>query len=622
MASKCELPEFPKNEDFIYDTGHKDKLTKHDSTSEEEVLQYLLENGSCEALNPNIVEGLDISLHNITHDESKLLALVSSEKTLNVAIHQNIACLISSIIKDNPLPPTTQQKIRNWFKEPEMIGDPSSDGYALKVSFKPKSDLFVIKAARESGLDNLSHEAVAGMYVANLARQYVPNFMYVYGYTKCSRLIIDDKVNIQSWCDFEGLKTSYLITENVKDSKTIGSWILDPKIDSIQLSVVLYQIFNALNITYAMFGYVHNDLHQDNILVRDFSSETGKYLAIPSYKVGKTEIEQNGHVLTQYIPYIIDYGRCTFSVGKNEFWYYKDRNYQTIDIYRIVVNLWVFLKKYHKKNDVYYEDKLNLLGTLFSFFGEGTVLKRTSKVNQNDFFVPAKKKHSKKTIEKFFDFHKEIFEHLILSKSDIEKHKKDGFNISYPMEPKQITNCDFYDKISTPGKIINTVEYSNTIQSLKKSTNIPEKKKKELLKAIKTIDLLPMITEGKERLVVLEKECKDLIKNGNLSESISTFFSYIPEPTIQQVNERIFYIFRLKEKISEALSIIDTSVVSLKNQTKKKAYEKDIIEINVFSKTFDAFYKIYFDRKSELMTYERKLYKVGILVTAALIRSL
>lgn len=108
MSLKCKASKLVKN--------NRDILQEQfDNTSNEEIFKYLLKNVSCSKLNPDITENFNLVLHNKT----ELKELLSSYETLNETLHQNIACLISTILEDKQSSP---QKIRNWFKNRKSFG--------------------------------------------------------------------------------------------------------------------------------------------------------------------------------------------------------------------------------------------------------------------------------------------------------------------------------------------------------------------------------------------------------------------------------------------------------------------------------------------------------------------
>lgn len=618
MASKkkCKSPSFPLNKKFVFSEKLKQKLTDKDSIIQKEILKELVEKGSCFSLNPNIVEKFNINLPDISHNEGELDKLISSENTLDVGYHKNIACIISAILQNNPEPPIKYQKIRNWFKTPKIIGSPSNDGFALKTSFKPEGDLFVIKAARTVYNDNLIYEAAAGMYVTNLVRQYIPNFMYVYGYTQCSRIIVDEtNKEIKSWCNYQGLESSYLIVENIRNSVQMYNFVIDPTVDANQLTCVLYQIFNALSIANNLYDYVHNDLHGDNVLVRSyFSKDSNKYLSIPIYD---EKMKIKGYVLSQYVPYIIDYGVSVFSIGGKIFNRHQIPKFPALDIYTIINALGMYL---WGKNIPFYSEKMQVLEKIFAFFGEGTIFE---KISARNFKIVADKKHQKKSFKDFFDFTKDVFEPYLFSEKDIESQRSTGLDISFSSKQFEITSCDFYSKVASQENIESTLEYSNTLQSLQKSKFEPQKQK--LINQIIGSDLKEVISLEIKSIKILEKDCINLIKNNNLNKDATIFLN--SKPSEKEIIRQLYVLFQFRDIISAAFSIIGPMRVSireqiLKNQTKMDFYNKDIKIIEVLKDNFFKLSDIYSERRSEYQEYRKQFWRENKLDIYDLIISL
>lgn len=565
----CSPPKFPCNKELL------------DENLKTRNLEYLIQNGSCLSLDPSIVENFDIVLQNITHDTTKLNEILSSDETLNVSIHQNIACLVSAILKGKPFLPTKNQKIHNWFKNPKIIGEPTSGGYA----FTTDDNLFVFKANKKILRDDLVYEALVGIYVTNLVRQYVPNFMYVYGYTKCSRLIVGEDDKIKSWCN-SGTGDSYLITENIKDSVSMEAWFENLNITQTEFISVLYQIINALNIANILYGYTHNDLHLGNILIRGFDVCTDKYLAIPSYQINGDKMEINGHILTQYVPYIIDYGFNSFLIGgeviKESKTIYGEISHGLTDLLEFLSNVRMILIK---PSDLGRKKKLKVLDDMI-------------KLAQN---------RKNKTIQDFLNYSQEIFNPYILSKTGIKEHKEEGIKISFPMKTRKINSCDFYTRISTPGEVENTLEYLNLLQALHQSKSISDKKRKELIRAVFGINLKPLISIEIKELKSIEKDCEKIIsKENGPKQDINTFMT--SNPSYQKITRKLNILVEFKDLIANAYSLIDFCLLSIKIQISKKKslekyYEKDISDIMIFVKIFDDFNKIYLDRKFELGKY-------------------
>ena len=268
-----------------------------------EIEEKLVAVGDCSSTGEPIVKNFTTKLHLLADNDEKLQNILRTEDTLQQDVHQNISCLVSAILGETQIPvPNKLHKIHNWFRGLKQIGEESVEGYAIRASFTPANELFIIKSARNVSADELVHEALAGLYVTNTLRQYVPNFMYVYGYSKCSPPFINNR-EIVSWCNStEGTNVSYLILENIRDSQTLENFIVNCSYEDFVKTIL--QLFSALNMAYRYFGFVHHDLHLKNVMVRRFNS--GKPVAVKIYSFDGN-VEQIGYITTEYVPYFIYY---------------------------------------------------------------------------------------------------------------------------------------------------------------------------------------------------------------------------------------------------------------------------------------------------------------------------
>ena len=131
--------------------------------------------------------------------------------------------------------------------------------------------------------------------------------MYVYTYTKCSPLAINDTVkpsNIVTWCTSGGNNSSYLFSEHITPSMSLYDFIgLTNMTPNVVVSVLL-QLINALNVAYKLYDFTHYDLHTGNVLIREFS----KPLVVPYFGTADSPPTQQDCFQARFVPYIIDYG--------------------------------------------------------------------------------------------------------------------------------------------------------------------------------------------------------------------------------------------------------------------------------------------------------------------------
>ena len=434
--------------------------------------EKLAEIADCSVINRSSTDSFSLKLNQLANDDERIVKLLSGYDTISQELHQNISCLVSSILLKGTGTLSKTNKILNWFSGIRQIGSESIEGYALTASFVPDGGMFIIKTSRDSRYDEISHEAVCGFYVTNKLRKYIPNFMYVYGYTKCSPAIIINK-EVENWCSStSGDNVSYMFLENIRDSQEIGEWVVDASYDNF-VKVVL-QIFNALNVAYHYYGFVHHDLHKFNIMVRKFTPDKdGKTIPINVYSFDNPETPPE-YLATEFVPYFIDYGFAEFKLNGVSFKKpvnIKDDDYRfpgfpMVDVYKVLGTLARILYENHasKKRIVEYEAKIKILDDLFEFFGEGDIITsvKDSLKRDGNYYIISPRTHETKTYQQFMSFNnnydryfkKYVFEDL------------SGLNSREIKINEKISTCDFFDSVYETNILRNAIEYLNMIDSI------------------------------------------------------------------------------------------------------------------------------------------------------------
>lgn len=254
-------------------------------------------------------------------NDLKLRAVLKSSMTLDVSWHQNIAALITGLLhfssssSSSYLSEAIQQAIKsfqqskslhrltadNVFGAYELLSNSSREGVVMQGGMRSDLMLYIIKTPK--GEDSLPHEALVGLSL-NQVRELVPNFMYTYSYTQCTGPQIDSHGDVQSFCDVEE-NSSVLLLELVRDAVPWSRFVhfCSPR----ELELGLLQVINALQVANTTVGFIHGDLHGENILVRDFKTE------VP-IKIYNQKLEVVGVLKSRFVPYIIDFGFSTARV--------------------------------------------------------------------------------------------------------------------------------------------------------------------------------------------------------------------------------------------------------------------------------------------------------------------
>lgn len=244
-----------------------------------------------------------------------------------------------------------------------LTGEASAEGNVWRAEFKGIENLILLKTARAFSNDaGIFHEFFVGTLFTNELRQWISNFMYVYGLFKCSRprLREGDLVNAESFCQYSfvseledvltpedqrrlnaqenfitrmtrlgygagvedlqlGLEMmqltsddyldnpiSYLIIENIPGGLTLSKHLRDER-PSFQIVVgYLLQLVGALEMALERFDFCHYDLHSSNVVMRRLDMRSGRTFIPLGY--GR-DVPRQYFVESRYIPTFIDYGR-------------------------------------------------------------------------------------------------------------------------------------------------------------------------------------------------------------------------------------------------------------------------------------------------------------------------
>jgi hypothetical protein len=198
----------------------------------------------------------------------------------------------------------------------KLIGSGVS-GSVFSAKIGDISDLAILKFLKSkgktdelynvfSGID-LFHEIFVGISVINTIRKQVPNFIYTYGFLRC-----DEYKECEMLENLDGTKTTYPIPviENISDSYTLRS-----KLESVSLSELIsifIQIILSLRLANDMYGFVHFDLHTDNIMLQKLD-DTDIFLYPSTNTATNIKAKRIG-----WIPRIIDYAYSRVEIGDIE----------------------------------------------------------------------------------------------------------------------------------------------------------------------------------------------------------------------------------------------------------------------------------------------------------------
>ena len=223
-----------------------------------------------------------------------------------------------------------------------LVSDKSVNGpiFGVMKSTKPKAH------AEENG--ELIHELAVG-YVLNLLRSKIPNFTYTYSGFWCDMNQTGDTVKCSE--NPKVHSTTLTIQEAITSGKGLNDWIewavAQLQVDQIKLNLsqILIQVAHALYIAEKEFKYVHFDLHDENVMIRELKAPIDLHLKTDKYDVKLKAV--------RFLPMIIDYGMnaCEYKgiVLHNRFYHQgssdaemheigstKDFYYPSFDMFKLV----------------------------------------------------------------------------------------------------------------------------------------------------------------------------------------------------------------------------------------------------------------------------------------------
>jgi len=588
----CKILKQPVNSTFNFPKDIKQSLDEYLDTTRsktsrslnrKKVEEYLVEQASCSKINPKVFSSYSTRLSSLANEDKSLIDILSTEESLQQKIHGNISCVISAITEESESEwdaPVKKEKIHNWLRGLKQIGQKSIEGYALQASFTENNDLFVIKSPRNPRHDELVHEAVVGMYTMNKLRTKLPNFMYVYGYTKCSPPVVKNK-QVLTWCASSNPEMSYLITEKIRDSVPIGNWIVNPEVSILDFIAVFYQIVNALNFAYKHSGYTHYDLHSGNVMVRKFD----KMVSVPYYGTSSKIV---GYITTQYIPYIIDYGYSRVVIGGYPF--YKlglesagtnEKAFPMHDIYKLICFLGedIYSKPTIDKN------KEKVLENLYFFFGEAILLRDRVALR----FKAAAKSDYYSANENYRDIPHDKFINWLESSSGIPNIVWPKEKLSYLLKNGHITapvgtsmdTCEFYAKVASKNRFRNSLEFCEVINAINNDETLSNNQKEESLDWVnKQFDSEKYFKETLPSVKLQFSGVSTITTKNNLNVNIRELVPgdilLISPAFIDNYQKKIYALFQIKEAINNISTYIRMNKCSLLYQNKYLLYRDQI----------------------------------------------
>jgi hypothetical protein len=248
-------------------------------------------------------------LDHINYDE--LTKLVSKE-FYNIEVMKTMSCFIHSVLD-------SEQDYIDYLTRPNVL------------KFKDKTNLLVFFTAFLTGKERILafkydnedtlEEGMVGLLGVNSLRAIIPTFAWIYGFTKCNLPVFTksgNKYEIVTACqqkvgygkkDYIGMISEYV------NGPTLIDYIRTPQSVNVKESGLKELLSALLTILYSLkyanekMKYVHWDLHQNNVLMRELNVNNA-YIYLP---------DENEYLwVGSHLATIIDYGLSSFEYeGKN-----------------------------------------------------------------------------------------------------------------------------------------------------------------------------------------------------------------------------------------------------------------------------------------------------------------
>lgn len=160
---------------------------------------------------------------------------------------------------------------------------------------------------------DLLHCAYVGMMIMNNIKYYLPNIIYTFMYTKCSRPnILEDKVI--NWCNLENkdyFNFPYLYVENI-EGMDFNEFL--NTCNDIELSYICIQYKNILTF---LSHYLNEYINRNHDMGQFRIVKLTKEIDIPLYDIKKsffsTKLIQENYITTNLILYLTDFTDTTIS---------------------------------------------------------------------------------------------------------------------------------------------------------------------------------------------------------------------------------------------------------------------------------------------------------------------
>lgn len=440
------------------------------------------------------------------------------------------------------------RRIRFWIRELDSAGQ---GGFGKVFTAKPKGardrdKIFLLKFSERKDEEVLFHEYFIGTIFANRLRKIIPNFSMIFGYIKCS--MPASKFGFGREYEIRPC----VVYEYIHPAETMFDFIQKKDRTTEDFFCIFMQICFSLLIANQKYGFVHNDLHSGNIMVKKFKD----YIFIPYIYKGKKI-----YVKTKYLAVYIDYGLARVEIKKKEFGPYGiparamfefTKSYPIKDIFTLLLDLIYIMRRTGFEG-------LNVVKEIVEFFTSASFKEIDHIAKKYYFYYPFNKDlEGEKGLIKFIDwiqenFFKELSDILFMDEVDpnegmiIECESNECLTINEIYETiyrkKPIDDIFYYydlyqynSNVKPPENVLNE-NYENLKEQIKMVNNFLEDYKR-LDKNLKYTGFIEIYTRAQDTI--------ELYK-------VLKIFLFIDTETVKRlreikvkVNKLVKYYFRKK----------------------------------------------------------------------------
>lgn len=254
---------------------------------------------------------------------------------------QAVHCALVVALRDGPGANADPDRVRAWFLDPIPIGVPSASGIAIIAKVRQR-DGSTVDAARlvvkapQNPADSLLHEAIVGLRL-NPLREKIPNFAYVFSLFSCTPpYAASEKKKLGGFCLRNGAAdVPYIVYEGIFPSTSLKKYVAT--CSGKDFVRAFLQIVFALEEAWRYTGFVHQDLHDDNVQLRKLDSPVS--LAYDT-SLGRRYIE------TYEIATMIDFGLSAVQLadgtrtgvyGYEKYGIFVERPFPLYDPYKLLL---------------------------------------------------------------------------------------------------------------------------------------------------------------------------------------------------------------------------------------------------------------------------------------------